>query len=80
MSADVAVEILHVEGCTGAPMAVETVKAVARELGIDVRLTRTLVSSPGDAAEHRFPGSPTVRIDGLDVDPSLRGAEQPALT
>jgi hypothetical protein len=29
-------------------------------------------TDPGVATRHRFPGSPTIRVDGQDVDPSFR--------
>ena len=29
-------------------------------------------TDPGVAQRYRFPGSPTVRVDGRDVDPSFR--------
>jgi hypothetical protein len=28
-------------------------------------------SDPEVAAAHRFPGSPTIRVDGIDIDPSF---------
>lgn len=66
------VEILYFDDCPNWPAAATAVDVLARELGVvaDVRLVR--VASEEDAARLRFPGSPTVRVDGRDVEP---GAE-----
>jgi hypothetical protein len=38
-----------------------------RELDVDVRVRE--VKTQAEAEELRFPGSPTIRVDGRDVDP-----------
>lgn len=67
------VEILYFDDCPNWPAAASAVDVLARELGIavDVRLVR--VASKEEAARLRFLGSPTVRVDGRDVEP---GAEE----
>jgi hypothetical protein len=63
------VEVLTFAGCPNADAAVALVRDVAAELGVEPALE--LVDVPDAAAAERvgFPGSPTVRVDGLDVDP-----------
>lgn len=46
---------------------------MARELGINVHVDVIDVDDPATAERLRFLGSPTIRIDGHDVEP---GAEQ----
>jgi hypothetical protein len=47
--------------------------------GLDTRIEMREVRTDEEAETLRFPGSPTIRIDGRDVDPA--GAEaRPALT
>ena len=47
--------------------------------GIDTPIVMHHVRTDEEAEELRFPGSPTIRVDGRDVDPA--GADgRPALT
>ena len=39
------------------------------ELGIDAELRPSLIVDQAAAEQARFPGSPTVRVDGRDVEP-----------
>ena len=63
------VRVLYTAGCAATPMTVDLVSSVARELGIQVRLHKVLVESPEQASALKFLGSPTVHVNGLDVDP-----------
>ncbi len=42
------------------------------EFGIEQPVDITDVETPEEAAKFKFLGSPTIRIDGLDVDKSAR--------
>jgi hypothetical protein len=73
------IEVLHWDGCPSTPEALELLEDVLREHGQPERIELLEVKTQEEAEELRFPGSPTIRIDGRDVDP--RGAEaRPALT
>jgi hypothetical protein len=69
------IEVLYVEGCPNYRGALALVERVRAELGIDAELRTTLISDQAAADQARFPGSPTVRVDGHDVEP---GSERPA--
>jgi hypothetical protein len=62
------VELLWWEGCPSHPEALEQLKQVLREEGLDPASV-DLVEVEGDeqAERERFFGSPTIRIDGEDV-------------
>jgi hypothetical protein len=71
------IEVLHVRDCPNYQGALALVKRIRAELGIDAEL-HTILIADQTAAEHaRFPGSPTVRVDGHDVEP---GSEPPTET
>jgi hypothetical protein len=73
------VELLYWDGCPSYPEARELLADVLAERGVDAEIHMREVRSHAEAAELRFPGSPTIRIDGRDVD--ARGAGgQPSLT
>ena len=63
------VEILYFDGCPNHEGALALVEQVAIGLGIDPDV-RLLDVPDAEAAERlRFLGSPTIRVDGRDVEP-----------
>jgi hypothetical protein len=73
------VELLFWRGCPSHPQALAQLRGVMDELGLDPDqiLVREVETDEG-AGHERFVGSPTIRIDGADVqDP---GEEPAALT
>jgi hypothetical protein len=75
----VTVELLYWEGCPSHPEARELLEDVLRERGLDVEVRMRHVGTREEAVELAFPGSPTIRIDGRDIDPT-GAADPPALT
>ena len=63
------VEILYFEGCPNHEPARALVEHVATELRVQPQVELVVVSDAEAAAELRFLGSPTVRVDGRDVEP-----------
>jgi hypothetical protein len=73
------VELLYWEGCPSHPQALAELRAAMAELGLDPDSVAVREVDTDERAEHeRFVGSPTIRIDGADIqDP---GEEPAALT
>ncbi len=67
----VRVEILARKDCDNRAMAVMVVERVAAEMGIPVALEEIDLTSEAQAKKRRFLGSPSVRVDGLDVEPGM---------
>ena len=67
------VELLWWEGCPSTPEAIEQVRAALREEGLDEEVELVEVESDEQAERERFPGSPTIRIDGEDIFPPGEG-------
>ena len=64
------VELLWWEGCPSTPKALEDLKAALAEEGLDPESVEVReVVSDEQARRERFFGSPTIRIDGRDVQP-----------
>jgi hypothetical protein len=63
------VEILYFHGCPNHEPTRALVERVARELQHDPEIDLVEVVDADAAAELRFLGSPTVRVDGRDVEP-----------
>jgi hypothetical protein len=69
------VELLYWKGCPSYPEARALVEDVLAARGLEVRVEMREVTTGDEAEALRFPGSPTIRVDGRDVDPA--GAESP---
>ena len=64
------VELLWWAGCPSTPRALEELQAVLGEAGLDPgAIEMREVTSDDDARSAGFVGSPTIRIDGRDVQP-----------
>lgn len=73
------VELLYWDGCPSYPEARQLLADVLAAKGVKAEIHMHHVGTDAEARALRFPGSPTIRIDGRDVDP--RGADAtPALT
>ena len=69
------VEVLYVQDCPHYPATLALVQRVLADLAIGAEVRTTLISDQAAAEQARFAGSPTVRVDGHDVEP---GSEPPA--
>jgi len=67
------VEVLFIEGCSGKDNAEDMAKCLAAELGIldSIQLVLTKVTTYAQAEALKFPGSPTIRINDIDVEPDF---------
>jgi hypothetical protein len=64
------VEILYFDGCPNHQPARELVERVAVDLAIELDVRLVNVQTPEDAQRLRFLGSPTIRVNGEDVEPA----------
>lgn len=71
---DLDVRVLYTEGCANTPQTVQRIRDVAQGLGIPIEVRQVQVTTQDQADEFRFLGSPTVQIDGQDIDPAARTA------
>lgn len=65
------IEVLYFDGCPGHERLLPLLRGLAGEAGAELTLRR--VETPEHAEQERFLGSPTVRVDGRDVDPGAAG-------
>lgn len=70
------VEVFYFEGCPNHKPAVERVQSVMKEQGIAANLAEIEVPDAEAAKAVGFPGSPTIRVNGLDIDPASRSATE----
>ncbi|MCP4541024.1 MAG: hypothetical protein GY832_28140 [Chloroflexi bacterium] len=68
------ITVLYTEGCAATPATIELIRQVAEKKGVPFRLQKILVASPDQALQLEFLGSPTVQVNGLDIEPSARSS------
>src|SRR6266542_2710408 len=73
------IEVLSFEGCPNASRAVERVHEVVAALGLRARVMECEVKDYDDAVRLHFLGSPTIRVEGVDVEPAGDPPAAPAL-
>jgi len=66
------VQLLYFDGCPNAVKALEDLNAVLAGEGMQVDVERIRVRNPSHARKLRFLGSPSIRINGRDVEPAAR--------
>src|SRR5438132_12403288 len=73
------IEILYFDGCPNHEPVLATVQRVDRELGTNADVRLVTVPDQETAQRLRFLGSPTIRVDGVDVDPHSNARSEYAL-
>jgi hypothetical protein len=66
----VIVDLLFFEGCPNHARARDLVESVLSDNGITAEIRDVEVIDAADAHAKKFVGSPSVRVDGVDIDPS----------
>ena len=66
------IEVLYIDGCPHFPATVDAVKKCLGQFGLTFPVIETKVTDQGMAVAVGFLGSPTIRINGLDIEPSAR--------
>lgn len=62
------IEVLFFPGCPNRSRAVERVQEALTSMNIQAEIREVAVHNNSDAARLAFPGSPTIRVDGRDVE------------
>ncbi len=66
------IEVLYVPNCPNHAVALERLREILTGESLEAHLDEVLVSSAEMAQSLRFPGSPTIRINGRDIEPQER--------
>jgi hypothetical protein len=67
------IEVLARTDCPNRGMALQVVERAIATSGVPVELEVVDVKSEAQAKRRRFLGSPSVRVDGIDVEPGAGG-------
>ena len=74
------IEVLYISGCPNHARAVENVRGVLRDNQLPEEITAIEVTDASQAVAMGFPGSPTIRVNGEDVEPNFAGIVSQGLT
>lgn len=74
------IDFLYWEGCPSHEEALGRLQVVLEEEGIDAELATIHVSTDAAARTLRFPGSPTIRVQGRDIQPETAQTSVSGLT
>jgi hypothetical protein len=74
------IELLKIRGCPGADVAYDRLCEVLHGLGVEETIRTIEIATEEQAQQLRFIGSPTLRVDGRDVEGSPDPTAQYALT
>jgi hypothetical protein len=64
------IEVFYVPGCPNHHPAIQSLRNALRSAAIDVPIQEIAITDETMARQFRFPGSPTIRVDGIDVEPT----------
>lgn len=68
------VELLYLPGCPNHERAAELARNVLQAEGLRADLIEVPVSNYEEAKKHGFPGSPTLRVNGQDIEAAASAA------
>jgi hypothetical protein len=63
------IEVLYFDGCPSTDAFLPRLRDLLAQLGATDRLELRRVETIGNAERERFLGSPSVRVDGYDIEP-----------
>jgi hypothetical protein len=62
------IKLLYFDGCPSYEHALRNLREAIAEEGLDVSVELINVGSPDEAERLRFLGSPTIQVDGVDLE------------
>lgn len=64
------IDVLYFEDCPNHLPTLERINEILSEEGCEVEVTEVLVPDARTAQSAKFLGSPTVRVNGIDIEPA----------
>ena len=80
MGNELKIEFLYWEDCPSHPQAWSLLQETLAEQGVESPVEQIQVVTEEDAERLAFPGSPTIRVNGADIDPEGAALMGTALT
>lgn len=74
------IRVLYFDGCPGHRPAVELVRQVLSDLKVEAQVEQIEVRTAEQAERLRFLGSPTIQVNGVDIEPGAAGRSDYAMS
>ena len=74
------VAILYFDGCPNHAAAIDRIREVLRQEGISAEVSEVKVADEATARSIGFLGSPSIRINGRDLEPAARSSKAFGMT
>lgn len=68
------IELMYVANCPNHAVALERLRAILSTADFQTHVSEVLVRDAEMAQSLKFPGSPTIRVNGQDVEPQFERA------
>ena len=68
------IELFYIAGCPNYQPALDGIREALNQEKVSADISQVEVKDQTMADSSRFPGSPTIRVNGVDVEPSARNA------
>jgi hypothetical protein len=69
----VKIELIYVPGCPNHQPAIKSLVRVLSSQSLQADISEVPVRTEAEARALRFPGSPTIRVNGADLEPESAG-------
>ena len=66
-------------GWANSKATVVRLNEIAKELGLTIKVKEIIITNVDDAVKYGMFGSPSVQINGMDIDPTVRGLKETGL-
>ena len=66
------IELFYFDGCPAYKTALKHLEEVLKEKGLDVEVKMKKIKNDKQALKERFLGSPSIRINGVDIEPGAQ--------
>jgi len=76
----ITVRVPYTTGCANTAAAIALIEAIAAELAMGMELSEVVIHTPEQASANSFYGSPTVQVNGRDIEVAGRGSQAFGLT
>jgi hypothetical protein len=74
------IELLYFRGCHVYKTTLENIREVIKEKGLDTEVYLKEIKNDKQALSNKFLGSPTVRINGMDIEPNAQKINKYSMT
>lgn len=66
------VRVISLKQCDATPVTITLVLEMAAEMAVDIDFEHVEISTLEEARMYRHIGSPTVQVEGVDIEPEAR--------